>query len=152
MPQRFSTINQHLMTRNQKEYKGHQQSAGKPTINPVSNMLSYSHDYANKNVFDRLVLGREKVMKTSRLERRLQAGKEQPTSNQGSQSQYQDSEAVPDQDQEVDDEEQQQGSPDSDYMVTGNSGHSPSKVHRFEENVVHEEDEEELEDERSYYD
>lgn len=71
MQQRFTIINQHLSTRKSADYGGHAVGGGKPTINANSNVLSYKDEYANKNVFDRLVRGRETVVKATRLERRM---------------------------------------------------------------------------------
>lgn len=137
MPQRFSIINQHLSTRRQPDYKGHAQGGGKPTINPVSNVLSYKDEYANHNVFERLNKGRDKVVKATRLERRMN-----PNRGSGSRSsQQQEADNQEAEEHEGEEENQFEGSPESDYKLASKAGYSSAKVHRFEENVVHEEDE-----------
>lgn len=120
MPQRFTLINQYLATRRNQGYEGHQSGGGKPSINPVSSMLSYKDSYANHNVFDRLIRGRENVVKATRLEKRLKR------SQQSLRDSQRDSEGGSDVD------------PDSNYKIRTDEKH-----HAFEENVVREEDEEE---------
>lgn len=117
MPRRFTIINQHLMTRKSADYAGHASGGGKPTINPVSNILSYKDEYANKNVFDRLIRGREQVVKATRLERRMnKKEREHGDSQQQSANEVEDGE--------------------SGYKLQTADRH-----HRFEENAVQEEEE-----------
>ena len=71
VPEKFSIINHHLMTRNSKKYEGTVNMASKPTINQMSAYLSYKDEYANHDVFDRLTRGRDTIVKTTRAERRL---------------------------------------------------------------------------------
>lgn len=124
VPQRYSLINQHLMTRRSSDYKGHAAAVGKPTINAVSNVLSYKDQYASVNVFDRLAQGRDKVVRGNRLQRRLTAGQSTNSARDSNRNDAHD-----------DGEEED----DADYNLAspGQSG----RGHKFEEDVVHEEDE-----------
>lgn len=62
LPQRFLILNRHLADKTTKP-SASPQLTGKPSINPVSHVLSFNNDYANSDVFERLALGRELYLK-----------------------------------------------------------------------------------------
>lgn len=136
--------------------------ASKPTINQMSAYLSYKDEYANHDVFDRLTRGRDTIVKTTRAERRLtdRPAYDRNVKDEGQNDENDvegEEEGLNDEDDGEDSVENdghgdREGMADEVYSedVSGSGyklgmhsqlSYSPTKVHRFEDNIVPEEDE-----------